>query len=93
VTVAIEAEVLKGKAIAAPYVIYVRTPVQLIQVVEQEPAAIGFAQLALVKQRSVPEVTTDRPLEQTLSLVTLGEPTAATRALIQATRRIAARAM
>jgi phosphate transport system substrate-binding protein len=65
----------------------------LVQVVEQEPGAIGFAQLALTKQRGLPELVTEQPIEQTLSLVTLGDPTAAMDAVIQATRRAAEKVM
>ncbi len=66
---------------------------QLIQVVEQEPGAIGFAQLALVRQRSDIELTTDRPMEQILYLVTVGDPTPAMGSVIDAARSIAAKAM
>ena len=90
VTVAVETELLKGKPVAIPNVIYVKTPVQLVQVVEQEPGAIGFAQVALVRQRKVHEVTLDAPIEQQLSLVTFGEPTAAMSSVINAAQRVAA---
>jgi len=90
VTVAVETELLKGKAVSLPNVIYVKTPVQLVQVVEQEPGAIGFAQLALVRQRKVREIALDNPIEQQLSLVTFGEPTAAMSSVIEAAQRIAA---
>ncbi len=93
VTVAVEAQLLKGQSVTAPNVIYVKTPVQLVQVVEQERGAIGFAQLALVKQRSLPELVTDKPLEQSLSLVTLGDPTPAMQAVIDAAKRIAEKSM
>ncbi len=73
--------------------IYVKTPVQLVQVIEQEPGALGFAQLSLVRQRGIPELATDRPLQTTLSFVTLGEPTPAMRSVIDAARRIADKAM
>jgi phosphate transport system substrate-binding protein len=90
VTVAVETELLKGKSVSVPNVIYVKTPVQLVQVVEQEPAAIGFAQVALMRQRNVQEIVLDTPIEQQLSLVTFGEPTAAMSSVIKAAQRIAA---
>ena len=90
VTVAVETELLKGKSVSVPNVIYVKTPVQLVQVVEQEPAALGFAQVALMRQRNVQEVVLDTPIEQQLSLVTFGEPTPAMSAVIKAAQRIAA---
>ena len=75
------------------HVIHVKTPVQLVQVVEQEPGAIGFAQLALTKQRGLPELVTEQPIEQTLSLITLGDPSPAMSDVIQAARRAADKVM
>jgi hypothetical protein len=46
-----------------------------------------------VKQRGLPEIATDRPLQTTLNLVTRDEPTPAMRAVIEAARRIASKAM
>jgi len=85
VTTMVEAALLAGQRPTNPAIIYVRSPVQLIQVVEQEPHAMGFAQLALVRQRNLPELTTDKPIEQVLSLVTLGPPSSAA---IDACRRV-----
>jgi ABC-type phosphate transport system substrate-binding protein len=93
VTTVIESELLAGKAVAVPNVIYVKTPVQLVQVVEQEPGALGFAQLALLKQRELPELATDNPIEQVLSLVTVGEPTPAMQSVIDAAKSIAEKQM
>jgi hypothetical protein len=67
--------------------------VQLVQVIEQERGALGFAQLALAKQRGIPELVTDRPIQQTLSLVTLGNPTPAMQAVIDATRSVVKKTM
>ena len=89
----IETELLGGQRPGLKNIIYVNTPVQLVQVMEQEPGVLGFAQLSLVKQRGIPEITTDRPLETTLNLVTLDEPTPAMRAVIDAARRIANKPM
>jgi phosphate transport system substrate-binding protein len=93
VTTVIESELLEGKPVKGPNVTLVKTPVQLVRVVEQEPGAMGFAQLALVKQRGMPELSTDTPIEQTLSFVTLGDPTAPLRDIIEATRRVAEKIM
>ena len=93
VTTVVEAELLKGQQTSAPNKIYVRTPVQLVQVVEQERGAIGFAQLALAKQRELVELATDRPIEQLLYLVTFGEPTPAMLSVINAARAVADRNM
>ena len=89
----VEAELLNGKVPEGPYIIWVKSPVQLVQVVEQEPGAIGFAQLALVKQRGLVELQTEAPLEQTLSLVTFGDPTPAMKAVIDAARKVAEKTM
>jgi phosphate transport system substrate-binding protein len=90
VTSTVETELLDGRPAVGVNAIQVRTPLQLITVVEQEPHALGAAQLSLVKQKSLPELTTEKPIEQILSLVTLGEPTAAMRAVIDAARHAAA---
>jgi phosphate transport system substrate-binding protein len=89
----VETELLGGQRPVLKNMIYVNTPVQLVQVMEQEPGVLGFAQLSLVKQRGLPEIATERPLQTTLNLVTLDEPTPAMRAVIEAARRIANRAM
>jgi phosphate transport system substrate-binding protein len=89
----VETALLDGHATALPNTLYINTPVQLVQVMEQEPGVLGFAQLTLVQQRGIPEIVTDRPLETTLNFVTLGEPTPAMRAVIDAARRIANSAM
>jgi ABC-type phosphate transport system substrate-binding protein len=93
VTTVVESELLSGKSVSTANAIYVKTPVQLVQVVEQEPGALGFAQLALVKQRELPELTTDKPVEQVLSLVTVRDPTPAMRSVINAIKAIAEKEM
>jgi ABC-type phosphate transport system substrate-binding protein len=92
VTTVMEAELLGGQSAKGPHLLYVRTPVQLVQVVEQESGAIGFAQLALAKQKGLPELATEQPIEQTLSLISLGDPTPAMNAVINAARTAAASA-
>lgn len=87
VTTAAEAELLEGKAISNPNVLYVRTALQLVSVTEQEPNVFGMAQLSLVKQRGLPELVTDGTVEQSLSLVTFGNPTPAMQAVIDAARQ------
>lgn len=89
----VESELLDGKAVRGPNVLYVRTALQLVQIIEQEPNAIGFAQLSLARQKGLPEIATEKPVEQTLSLITLGEPTAAMKAVIDAARQAVEKAM
>ena len=92
-TTAVEAELLDGQHVKAANLLYMNTPVQLVQVVSQEPGAIGFAQLVLARQRGLPELATERPIEQTLSLVTVGPPTPAMQAVIEAARKVANQGM
>ncbi len=82
-------ELLDGRPLAAPNVLNVNSPEQLIPAIEQFPDVVGFAQLSLVKRRNIPEIVTDRPLQTTLSLVTLDAPTPAIQAVIDAARRLA----
>ena len=89
VTVTVEAALLKGEQTSAKNKVYVKTATQLFQVVEQEPGAIGFGQLGLLKQRKVTELSVDRPVEQVLYLVTSGEPSPAVEAVIKATKQVA----
>jgi len=89
----VEAELLDGRPVSNPNVIYVRTALQLTSIVEQEPSALGIAQLSLARQKGLPELVTDTPIEQTLSLVTLGKPTPAMQAVIDAARQAADKTM
>ena len=89
VTTVIESALLQGRPIAASGVIYVQTGSQVPQVVAQEPGSIGLLQLTLMRQQNLPELVTDHVIEQQLNLVTLGEPTPAMRAVIDAARTIA----
>lgn len=89
----VETELLGGKSIRGPNILYVRTALQLVQIVEQEPNAFGMAQLSLARQKGLPEITTEQPVEQVLSLITLGEPTAAMKAVIDAARQVVEKTM
>lgn len=86
VVTTVEAELLDGQAVRGANIIYVKTALQLVSIVEQESNALGFAQLSLAKQKGLPEIVTEAPVQQTLSLVTLGEPTPAMKAVIDAAR-------
>jgi ABC-type phosphate transport system substrate-binding protein len=89
VTTVVESALLQGQPIAASGVIYVQTGSQVPQVVAQEAGAMGLAQLSLVQQQKLPELVTDQVVEQQLNLITIGEPTPAMRAVIDAARAIA----
>lgn len=87
VTSVVENTFLEGKPSSAPDILYVKSPVQLVQVVEQEPGYVGFAQYELAKQRESPELKMEMPIEQVLSLVSFGPPTPPMQAVIDALRR------
>jgi phosphate transport system substrate-binding protein len=93
VVTTVESELLNGKSVHGPNIIYVKTALQLIQIVEQERNALGIAQLSLARQKGLPEIVTEKPVEQALSLITLGEPTPAMKAVIDAARKAAEKAM
>jgi phosphate transport system substrate-binding protein len=81
---------LFGKGhLSAPNAIRVQQGTQIVRVVEQEPGAFGITERAIVKSSAAVEITTDEPIEQILSLVSIGEPTPAEIAVIAAFRRLA----
>ena len=82
----VESELLNGKLPEGPHIIYVKTPVQLTGWSNRSRTPSGFAQLSLAKHKGLPEIVTEEPIEQTLSLVTFGDPTPAMKAVIDAAR-------
>jgi phosphate transport system substrate-binding protein len=82
-------EAALGTKLAAKDVIRVQIGSQVPKVVEQEPAALGLAQLGLVRKHNLPELAFGQVVEQQLNLVSLGEPTAAMKAVIEASRIVA----
>jgi phosphate transport system substrate-binding protein len=90
VQASVESDLLDGKAINVPDRIRVQISSQVVKIVEQLPEALGLSQLNIVQKSNTRELTTDRPVEQRLNLVTLGEPTDEMRRVIDATRHIAA---
>ena len=89
VTSVVENELLDSKKGTSKNILYTKTPVQLVQVVEQEPGAIGFAQLELAQRHNMQEIRTERPIEQTLSFVTIDAPTVVLQSIIDAARKLA----
>jgi ABC-type phosphate transport system substrate-binding protein len=90
VTLCVAGQLFGGRPLTPANPIRVSFGSQVIKVVEQEPRALGIAQLGLVKEHQLPELATGDVVEQELSLVTLGEPTAAQQAVINAVRHVAA---
>jgi ABC-type phosphate transport system substrate-binding protein len=85
----VEATMLGGMKIKPADLIRVQISTQLLKVVEQEPGALGLAQLSEVIQAKGAELMLDKPVTQTLSLVTLGDPTPEMRKLIDAAAHVA----
>ena len=88
VQASIEAMLLDGKGIGAKNVILVQISSQVVKIVTQLPEALGLSQLTIVRNSNAAELTLDRPVEQHLNLVTLGDPTAEMMKVIDAARRI-----
>lgn len=89
VQASVESELLDGKPINAPNQIRVQVGDQVVKVVEQLPEGLGLTQLSIVLNSNARELTTNRPVEQHLNLVTLGDPTPEMRKVINVTRSIA----
>ena len=71
----------------------VQPPDCLVGIVEQEPNAFAIAQLTLARQKGLPELVTERPVEQVLGLITLGEPTPGMKSVIDAARAVVDKSM
>jgi phosphate transport system substrate-binding protein len=84
VQASIEQQLLMGKPISAPDIIVVQISSQVVKIVEQEPGALGLAQLGVVLKGDVAELGSGGTIEQVLSLVTMGEPTPNMRKVIDA---------
>jgi phosphate transport system substrate-binding protein len=84
----VEAKLFGTAHISAPDVIRVQVGTQIVKVVAQEPGAFGITQLAVVKSSAAVELMTDKPIEQILSLVSLGDPSPSAIATIEAFHRI-----
>jgi ABC-type phosphate transport system substrate-binding protein len=82
----IQSRLLAGKRIDTANAIAVQISTQVNKIVEQEPGALGLAQIENMAQHNVAEIKTDRLIERELALVTLGEPSPAARAVIDAAR-------
>ena len=87
VVATVEASVLgPGRHIAAHDQVRVQNGSQIVRVVEQEVTALGITQVKLTRGRLVRELDVGRPIEQTLLLVSLGDPSLHARAVIEACR-------
>jgi phosphate transport system substrate-binding protein len=86
----VEGQLLDGKPIDGAHVIKVNNGSQIIKVVEQEPGALGIAQLGLVTEAKLPELVTNKQIEQRLFLVTRSKPSEPVQRVIAAAQQVAA---
>jgi phosphate transport system substrate-binding protein len=94
VKLSVEKALLGGKPVSVHDPIYVQIGSQVVRVVRQLPGALGLAQLKHLQKENLPEIVlTGDQVFQELSFVTLGEPTVASKAVIDATRDVAQRVM
>jgi ABC-type phosphate transport system substrate-binding protein len=89
VTLSVAGELFGGQPFTPANPIRVAFGVQVVRIVEQEPRALGVAQLGLTQERQLPELATNKVIEQELNLVTLGEPSPEQQAVINAVRQVA----
>lgn len=87
----VEAQLTGGKDIDGPHTIKVNNGTQVIKVVQQEEGALGIAQLGLVSEAKLPELQTEKPIEQRLYLISKNEPAGPLQKVIEAAREIASR--
>jgi len=87
----VEAQMNGGKDIDVPNMIKVNNGSQVIKVVQQEEGALGIAQLGLVTEAKLPELGTEKPIEQRLFLITKNTPAASLQKVIEAAREVASR--
>jgi phosphate transport system substrate-binding protein len=85
----VENELLGGKPVDGAHVIKVNNGSQVTKIVEQEAGAVGIAQLGLVTDAKLPELVTDKLIEQRLFLVSKGNPTAPMQSVVDAAKHVA----
>jgi phosphate transport system substrate-binding protein len=89
VQLSIEKALLDGNRLAPRDPIVVPMGSEVVKVVQREPGALGLAQLGDVQKAELPELSIGAQVEQQLNLVSLGPPTSAMWAVINAARRVA----
>ncbi len=85
---AVSKQMLSDKALSHDGTIRIKSAKHLIKIVQEVPGAIGIAQLDLVKEAKLPEIETDRHVQQSLNLITFGDPTAQAQLFINAVRGV-----
>jgi phosphate transport system substrate-binding protein len=90
VLLSIEKNIMRGERISPRSLLQVESGPELPLAVKHNVGALGLAQLGEVRRHKLPEIAVGSIVEQPLSLVSLGEPTPAMFAVIDAARRVAA---
>jgi phosphate transport system substrate-binding protein len=85
----VENQLLGGKPVDGAHVIKVNNGSQITKIVEQEPGALGIAQLGLVTEAKLPELATNQQIEQRLFLVTKSKPSEQVQKVVDAARHVA----
>jgi phosphate transport system substrate-binding protein len=80
--------VTDGRHIAPHSQIMAESPQEVVEIVAQDPGALGIAQVGLASLRHLPELDTKVAIRRPYILVSLDEPNAAMRTVIAATRRV-----
>jgi len=93
VQASVENALLDGGKIDAGQAIRVQISSQVVKIVLQMPGALGLAQAGIVRRAEAPELALDQPVEQSLSLVVLDEPTPEMKRVIDAVSEVAARVL
>jgi phosphate transport system substrate-binding protein len=86
----VENQLLGGKPVDGAHVIKVNNGSQITRIVEQEPGALGIAQLGLVVEAKLPELVTNQQIEQRLFLVTKVKSSERVQSVVDAARHVAA---
>jgi len=87
----VRTQLLGGQLFKAPRIVEVEAPSHVLKVTAQLEGALGLTQLGLAREAALPELQLEGRIEQELNLVTLGKPSAAVQAVIEACRAIAAK--
>jgi hypothetical protein len=81
---------MRGEHISPRRLFQVESGPELPLAVMKDVGALGLAQVGEVRRHKLPEIAVRSVVEQPLLLVSLGEPTPAMFAVIDAARRVAA---
>jgi phosphate transport system substrate-binding protein len=84
----IATQLLGGRSVTTTNAIRVRISSQVAKVVEQEPGALGLTQEQNVAGHNIVQLETEQTVDQELAYVTVDQPSADVRSVIDVTRKI-----